>query len=86
MNMTFNERVEPLFGGKLGQIAAALTTTKPGTLDHDSLILELKALMVGLIGEDDVPTADDAFDTIFAARQACNQLRAELREKVKDLK
>lgn len=85
MSLTFNEQVKPMFKSKLHEYAAALTTTKMGSLDYDATILRIKQLLLELVGEDEKPTADDAFDTVRSFRQGRNDFRAELRKKINKL-
>jgi len=84
------EIFENLVGVTASSVVASLTTLKPTDEGYGFVNLErekttairtVKQLVLGLIGEDDKLDIEVG----FLARVARNELRAELREKVKQL-
>lgn len=47
-NLAFPSAVKPLFSNKYRELLAAISMTRPGTLDHDSLSLQLKLYLKSL--------------------------------------
>lgn len=86
-SLAFKEQIKPLFKSKLRELAAALTLTKMGTLDHDRLIVEIKYLMLGVIGENEKEgcscNSSDCGES-YGPRVA-NALRDDLRGKINEL-